>query len=122
MGEAPLLLDKKATVYAMRPGDRFDKQLNKSHRDAFAAGERVTQQSFAGNQISRSSKPADNSMSMIAAALQRIGNNTTSTPALDVNALASAIATAMQSVKIEAKIRTDDMYSSNRMNNRKNII
>ena len=121
-GAAPVVLDKKDTVYAMRPGDRFDKQLNKSHRDAFAAGERVTQQSFAGNQISRSSKPADNSMSMIAAALQRIGNNTTSTPALDVNALASAIATAMQSVKIEAKIRTDDMYSSNRMNNRKNII
>ena len=121
-GAAPVVLDKKDTVYAMRPGDRFDKQLNKSHQDAFSAGERVAQQSFTGNQINRSNKPADNSMSMIAAALQRIGNNTTSTPALDVNALASAIATAMQSVKIEAKIRTDDMYSSNRMNNRKNII
>jgi hypothetical protein len=121
-GAAPVVLDKKDTVYAMRPGDKFDKQLNKSHRDAFAAGERVAQQSFAGNQISRSNKPNDNSMSMIAAALQRIGNNNTSAPSLDVTALASAIATAMQSVKIEAKVRTDDMYSSNRMNNRKNII
>ena len=122
-GAAPVTLDPKDTIYAMRPGDRFDKQLKHGHAEAFTAGERAAQQSLAGNRISSYSKPADNSMSMVAAAIQKLAStNNNSTPALDVKSLAAALATAMQSVKIEAKMRTDDLYSSNRLNNRKNII
>jgi hypothetical protein len=122
-GQTPVTLDKKDTIYAMRPGDRFDKQLTRSHREAVTAGERLAQQSLAGNTVSKTTnKPTDNAMSMIAAALQRMSNNTTSAPSLDVKALASAIASAMQNIKIEAKLRNDDLYSANRMNNRKNII
>lgn len=121
-GSAPVTLDPKDTIYAMRPGDRFDKQLKRGHAEAFTAGERAAQQSLAGNRINSYSKSSDNSMSMVAAAIQKLASNNNSTPTLDVKALAAAIATAMQSVKVEAKIRTDDMYSSNRMNSRKNII
>ncbi len=51
---------------------------------------------------------------------QQQNNNVNVT--MDTAKLANDIAIAMQSVKVEAKIRTDDIYSSNRMNNRKNII
>lgn len=79
------------------------------------------------NDMVKPSANTNNTNTMIAVLdkmIKTMNTQTTQQPqsSLDVNALASAIATAMQSVKVEAKIRTDDMYSANRMNNRKNII
>jgi len=65
----------------------------------------------------------DGGMASMLAGLEKIIKTTSPAPAqsFDIKSFASAIATALQSVKIEAKIRTDDAYASTSMNNGKNI-
>ena len=79
------------------------------------------------NTLSGMSKPAggDGGMASLLAGLEKIIKTASPAPApaqsFDIKLFASAIATALQSVKIEAKIRTDDAYASTSMNNGKNI-
>lgn len=77
------------------------------------------------NTLSGMAKPAggDGGMASMLAAFEKIIKTPAPAPAqsFDIKSFASAIATALQSVKIEAKIRTDDVYASTSMNNGKNI-
>ena len=77
--------------------------------------------------LSGIAKPAggDSGMASMLAAFEKMIKTPAPAPApaqsFDIKSFASAIATALQSVKIEAKIRTDDVYASTSMNNGKNI-
>ena len=79
------------------------------------------------NTLNNMAKPAggDGGMASMLAAFEKIIKTAAPAPApaqsFDIKSFASAIATALQSVKIEAKIRTDDVYASTSMNNGKNI-
>jgi hypothetical protein len=106
---------KNDVIAAFRPNDII-------HRT-------VTGMTQPNNRTTEIIKPATNDRHMeiaIAAlnktlqSMQTQNNNVNVT--MDTTKLANDIKLAMQSVKIEAKMRTDDLYSSNRLNNRKNII
>ena len=119
---------KNDVIAAFRPNDIIHRTVTgmaQSPNNTVTTNNNVT----TNNKTTEIIKPATNDRHMeiaIAAlnktlqSMQTQNNNVNVT--MDTTKLANDIKLAMQSVKIEAKMRTDDLYSSNRLNNRKNII
>lgn len=124
-------LDKADTLYAMRPGDKYDKQLNKSHQQAYTAGMahgnavELSKQTFNDQRIitnTYNTTTNNTSDTAIIAALTKLVSNIDNTKQTtlstnDINTLATAISNAVSNIKVSATIKRDTFLGTTNMNN-----
>ena len=105
-GSSPQRVSKRDVVMAFEPNNTIHRTVN--------------------DMINPPANTIDSQLAKMIAQMQRTTNNNNiknnTTPTIDVPSLAQAIASAMKNVKVEATIKTDNLYGATSMNSRKNII
>lgn len=105
-GSSPQRVSKRDVVMAFEPNNTIHRTVN--------------------DMINPPANTIDSQLAKMIAQMQRNTNNNSiknnTTPTIDVPSLAQAIASAMKNIKVEATVKTDNLYGATSMNSRKNII